>query len=156
MGKKGREIVEINVGELINDLNRAYADQWLGIYMFWYASKNIKGQGKSFAKETFEKIAINGMAHAEKISFRIRTLGGIPIFNTSEMVRLGNCKYPDSLNLSSLEEIVQTLLNYKRCLIEVYSRVIKKTHGKDFVTYAIMEELIKEEVEEEEELESLL
>jgi len=155
MGKKGKEIVEINIGELINDLNRAYADQWLAIYMFWYASKNIKGQGK-VAKEIFEKIANNGMKHAERISFRIRTIGGIPIFNTAEMVRLGNCKYPDSLNLSNLEEAIQTLLNYKRCLIEVYSRIIKKTHGKDFVTYSIFEELIREEVEEEEELESLL
>ncbi|MGC8662977.1 MAG: ferritin-like domain-containing protein [Thermoplasmata archaeon] len=154
MGKKGKEIVEINIGEILNDLNKVYADQWLGIYMFWYASKNLKDQTN--AKKIFEKIYNRGMEHAEKMAFRIRTLGGTPIFNTSEMVRLGNCRYPDSINLSNLGEAVETLLNYKRCLIEVYNRIIKKTHGKDFVTYSMVESIILDEVEDEEELESLL
>ncbi|MDP8012019.1 MAG: ferritin-like domain-containing protein [Thermoplasmata archaeon] len=154
MGKKGREIVEINIGEIINDLNKAYADQWLGVYMFWYASKNIKSQSQ--AKEILERISLKGMEHAEKIAFRIKSLGGTPIFNTSEMVRLGNCRYPDSINLNSLNESLETLLNFKRCLIEVYNRIIKKTHGKDFVTYSMIESIMLDEVEEEEELESLL
>ncbi len=154
MGKKGREIVEINIGEIINDLNKAYADQWLGVYMFWYASKNIKSQSQ--VKEILERISLKGMEHAEKIAFRIKSLGGTPIFNTSEMVRLGNCRYPDSINLNSLNESLETLLNFKRCLIEVYNRIIKKTHGKDFVTYSMIESIMLDEVEEEEELESLL
>ena len=29
MGQRGREIVEIDTKEVINDLNSAYADEWL-------------------------------------------------------------------------------------------------------------------------------
>ena len=35
MRQKGREILEIDVNEVINDLNSAYADEWLAHYQYF-------------------------------------------------------------------------------------------------------------------------
>ena len=34
MGTKGKQIVGLDVAELIGDLNRAYADEWLAAYAY--------------------------------------------------------------------------------------------------------------------------
>ena len=34
MGQKGKEILEIDVNEVIQDLNSAYADEWLSHYQY--------------------------------------------------------------------------------------------------------------------------
>ena len=33
MGKKGRAIVKIDINELLEELNRAYADEWIGLFL---------------------------------------------------------------------------------------------------------------------------
>lgn len=153
MGKKAREIVEISVPEMISDLNRTYADEWLSLYLFWYSSRTTANTN---LRNVLEKIYMRDLKHAEIISSRVKTLGGSIIYNPSEMIRIGNCKYPDSINPKNEREMIESLLNYKRCLIEVFSRLIKKSHGKDFVTYSIVQDIIREEIEDEEILESLL
>ena len=35
MGQKGKQIVEIDVNEVIKDLNSAYADEWLAHYQYF-------------------------------------------------------------------------------------------------------------------------
>ena len=44
MGTKGTEIVELDVAELINDLNRAYADEWLAVYAYNYMGQVATGR----------------------------------------------------------------------------------------------------------------
>lgn len=41
MGKRSREIAEssgLDVDELIDDLNRAYCDEWIAYYYYTYAA----------------------------------------------------------------------------------------------------------------------
>ena len=35
MGQKGREIVEIDVKEVIEDLNSAFADEWMSHFQYF-------------------------------------------------------------------------------------------------------------------------
>jgi bacterioferritin len=35
MGRQGKEIVKANVSEVISDLLKAYADEWLAHYQYW-------------------------------------------------------------------------------------------------------------------------
>jgi bacterioferritin len=35
MGTKGKEIVKLDAGNLINLLNKAFADEWLAYYQYW-------------------------------------------------------------------------------------------------------------------------
>jgi ferritin-like protein len=36
MGTKGKQIVSLDVAELLGDLNRLYADEWLAAYAYNY------------------------------------------------------------------------------------------------------------------------
>ncbi len=155
MGEKGKGIVELNVTELINDLNRIFADEWLSLYIFWYAAQSISGADKKHLKEFFLEVFSKDLKHSEEISKRINALGGKPIYNPSEMIRVGNCNFPPSLDLKNKNNLIGSLLEYKRCLIEAYSRILKKCHGKDVITYQMISEIIKDEVDHEDELEKM-
>ncbi len=155
MGEKGKGIVELNITDLINDLNRIYADEWLSLYLFWYAAQNMGGVENKHLKEFFLDVFSKDLKHSEILSKRIRALGGKTIYNPSEMIRIGNCSFPPSLDLKNKNNLVSSLLEYKRCLIEAYSRILKKCHGKDVVTYNIISEIIQDEVDHEDELEKM-
>jgi bacterioferritin len=43
MGTRGREIIGMDVNELLGMLNRAYASEWLAYYQYWLGAKLIKG-----------------------------------------------------------------------------------------------------------------
>mgnify|MGYP000329505686 CR=1 FL=1 len=49
MGQKGTEIAELDVQELIQDLNRAYADEWLAAYAYTYMAQVVEGRPAAFA-----------------------------------------------------------------------------------------------------------
>ena len=44
MGTKGKEIVGVNVDELLKLLNKAYADEWLAYYQYWVGAKVAAGR----------------------------------------------------------------------------------------------------------------
>ena len=43
MGTKGREIVGLDVDDLLEMLNKALADEWLAYYQYWVGAKLAKG-----------------------------------------------------------------------------------------------------------------
>jgi bacterioferritin len=43
MGTKGRQIVGMDVDELLGILNQAFADEWLAYYQYWLGAKIVKG-----------------------------------------------------------------------------------------------------------------
>ncbi|MGC8584928.1 MAG: ferritin-like domain-containing protein [Thermoplasmata archaeon] len=155
MGTKGKEIVEIGLSELISDLSRVYSDQWMEIYLSWYVKHNYFGEHTIYLKEIMEKIYSSALIRAEKLTYRIRSLGGNTVYNPSEIIRLGNCRYPENININDLQSTIDALLNLKRCIIDVYNRILKKTIGKDPVTYHIIENMLEEEIEEEDRIEIL-
>ncbi len=44
MGIKGKEIVQLDVQELIMDINRAYADEWLAAYAYTHMAQVVTGR----------------------------------------------------------------------------------------------------------------
>ena len=42
MGTRGRAIVGMDVDELLEVLNRAYASEWLAYYQYWLGAKLVK------------------------------------------------------------------------------------------------------------------
>jgi len=71
MGDKGRQIVKMNVEELIYWLNKAYADEWLVYYQYWVGAKVVKGPMK-------EAVIAELTEHAEMLTGRIIQLGAHP------------------------------------------------------------------------------
>ncbi|HKG71462.1 MAG TPA: ferritin-like domain-containing protein, partial [Nitrososphaeraceae archaeon] len=74
MGQKGREIVEIDVNEVIKDLNSAYADEWLAHYQYFLYAQVIEGIDAEILKTKLEEQSNDELNHAKELINRIREL----------------------------------------------------------------------------------
>jgi bacterioferritin len=155
MGTRGREIVGLDVNELLTVLRKAYADEWLAYYQYWTGAKVAKGPMKDAVIAELEQHAIEELNHALLVTNRIIQLGGDPVTDPRDWFRLTNCNYepPD-------DPFVKTLLEQnirgEQCAISVYHKLMEMTRDKDPVTYNIALQIIEQEVEHEEDLQSLL
>lgn len=155
MGSRGISIVGMDVKKLLTMLNKALADEWLAHYQYWVGSKVVAGPMKDAVAAELVQHATEEMAHAELLTTRIIQLGGTPILTPDKWLKLTNCTYeaPD-------DPFVQTVLEQnirgEQCAISVYDKMMKVTKEADPVTYNIALQIIEQEVEHEEDLQSLL
>ena len=49
MGTKGQQIVGLKIDDVIEMLNKAFADEWLAYYQYWLGAKVVKGPMKDAA-----------------------------------------------------------------------------------------------------------
>jgi bacterioferritin len=155
MGSRGREIVGMDVGELLGLLRKAYADEWFAYYQYWVGAKVAKGPMKDAIIAELVQHAADELRHAEMLTTRIIQLGGSPVSKPEDWYKLSNCGYdaPD-------DPFVQTLLDQnikaEQCAISVYRSLMELTETKDPVTYNIVLQILGDEVEHEEDLQALL
>lgn len=157
MGKKGKEIVELNVKQLIEDLNRAYADEWLAVYAYTHMAQVVTGCPAAEALRSLLKdTASDELEHQQELAERIVSLGGTPVPDPSKLVSSSNAGYPPvPKDPTDLKAMVRTVIEAERGAIEVYHKLAKKTEGKDPLTYALIVHILGEEVEHEDEFEAL-
>ncbi|MGC9005471.1 MAG: ferritin-like domain-containing protein, partial [Candidatus Micrarchaeia archaeon] len=93
MGKKAKEIVGENVNKIIEELNKALADEWLAYLQYWNAAKIIRGKIANVATKELENIAKDELEHATELTERIIQLGGKPIVDPKEYYTKTNCGY---------------------------------------------------------------
>jgi bacterioferritin len=79
MGTKGREIVGMDVEQLLKLLNRAFADEWLAYYQYWLGAKVVKGPMKEAVIAELLQHATDELRHADMVAGRIIQLGGTPV-----------------------------------------------------------------------------
>lgn len=158
MGTKGIQIVELDVAELIADLNRAYADEWLAAYAYTHMAQVVTGRpAAKFLAESLKDTAKDELEHQGELAERIAQLGGKPLADISQLVQTSNAGYPTPpANEKDFEGIVRTVIAAERDAIEVYDNLAHKTHGKDPITYELIVHILGEEVEHETEFEMLL
>ena len=157
MGKKGREIVELDIKKLIEELNRAYADEWLAHFYLLHAAHMVSGINSQEISEVFKKSASEELTHASSIAERIIQLGGTPVAKIEEIANVSHIKRFDfPKDSSDLKAFIQIFLEAERTVIDAYNELLKKTQQKDIVTHELVEHLLEEEVADEEELENLL
>lgn len=154
MGQKGREIVKMNVDELINLLNKALADEWLAYYQYWIGAKVVKGPMKDAVIAELNLHATEELSHAMLISTRIVQLGGTPVLSPEEWFKITNCGYDAPVN-PYVEEILNQNIKGEQCAIRVYNDLLNTTREADPVTYNIILTIISQEVEHEEDLSAL-
>ena len=154
MGTRGREIVGMDVKELLNLLNRAYASEWLAYYQYWLGAKVIKGPMKDAVAAELTLHATEELGHANLLSNRILQLGGIPVAEPRDWYALSPCAYD-----APSDPYVGTLLDQniagEQCAINVYKNLMDLTKDKDMVTYNLALTILEQEVEHEEDLQSL-
>jgi bacterioferritin len=157
MGKQFRNIVDLSLKELVKELNKAYCDEWLAFYLYWYMSQVVSGKTYAGMKEFLEKLAKDEFEHAGELAELITKLGDVPTANPMEIEKHANAPYMmPPKNTADINRIIRIVLEAESQAIEVYSKLAKKTLGKDPVTYQLIAHILSEETEHEEMFESLM
>ena len=154
MAEIGRSIVKMDVDKLLNLLNKALADEWLAYYQYWIGAKVVKGPMKDAVIAELELHATEELSHALLLVDRIVQLGGTPVLTTDEWTKITNCGYekPDDPFVSV---ILDQNIKGEQCAIRVYSELLDLTRVGDPITYDVILQILKDEVEHEEELVAL-
>jgi len=157
MGKKAREIVGLDLKDLIKDLDKAYCDEWLAYYAWWYMAQAVEGKGYEDMAEFLNKIAKDELEHATELAERIIELGGLPTNIPTVLVKNSNGGYPGVMkDLSDYDEIIKIVTKAEAGAIDVYNKIAKKTFGKDHDTYQLACHIMGEEIGHEEMFENLI
>jgi bacterioferritin len=154
MGTRGREIVGIDVNQLLKLLNQAYASEWLAYYQYWLGAKVIKGPMKDAVAAELTLHATEELNHAMLISNRILQLGGAPVLSPKDWFTLSPCKY-DAPADPYVAVLLDQNISGEQCAITTYKGLMDATKDKDMVTYNMALTILEQEVEHEEDLQSL-
>jgi bacterioferritin len=155
MAKFGNSIIKgLEVSEIIAVLNRAYADEWLAHYQYFIEAKVVKGIMKDAAIVELNQHAADELRHATMVADRIIQLGGTPLLNPKEWFTHTSCGYEEPKDFDVVS-ILQDSIKGEQCAISVYSQLVDMTRDKDIVTYDIVSQILADEVEHEEDLQSL-
>jgi len=157
MGKQARAIVDLSLKDLVKELNKAYCDEWLAFYLYWYMAQVVSGRAYEDMKEMLEKVAKDELEHATELADLITKLGDVPVANLTELEKNANAPYMmPPKNTADLNRIIRIVTEAEAGAIEVYNKIAKKTFGKDNVTYQLVTHILSEEVSHEEMFENLL
>jgi bacterioferritin len=154
MGTRGRAIVGMDVNELLNLLNGAFASEWLAYYQYWLGAKVIKGPMKDAVAAELILHATEELNHATLLATRIIQLDGTPVLNPKDWFGISPCAYesPEDPYVSVL--LAQNIAG-EQCAISAYKNLMDVTKDKDMVTYNLALTILEQEVEHEEDLQSL-
>ncbi len=155
MGTKGKEIVGMDVSKLIKLLNKAYADEWLAYYQYWIGAKVAKGPMRGQVVAELEEHAADELKHAGMLTDRMIQLGGTPILKPADWYKMSNCGY-DAPEDPFVKTLLKQNIKGEQCAIDVYKRLSETVQDKDPITYNMLLEILADEVEHEEDLQSLL
>jgi bacterioferritin len=157
MGKQARAIVELGLKDLVRELNKAYCDEWLAFYLYWYMAQVVSGKAYEDISEMLTKIANDELEHAKELADLIVKLGSVPTANPMDIEKNANAPYliPPK-NTADINRIIRIVTEAEAGAIEVYNKIAKKTLGKDNVTYQLITHILSEEVTHEEMFENLL
>jgi len=155
MGSKAREIIGMDVNELLVLLRKAYSDEWFAYYQYWLGAKLVKGPMKDAVGAELLQHATEELAHADMVAMRIIQLGGMPVSKPEEWYKLSNCGY-DPPDDPFVKVLLEQNIKGEQCAIGVYNHLLDLTREKDPVTYNMVLTILQQEVEHEEDLQALL
>lgn len=157
MGTTGRSVVDLDINALLTDLRRAMLMELQTFYSLWATAIVAEGFHGEELTEHFKADALEELGHAEKLANRILELGGDAVVDPGSWAAgaggpwVGPRKDP-----SDADGMVGDQIKAEAAAILHYNTVAKMTFGKDPVTYALVTELLADEVRHEEFLENLL
>lgn len=154
MGTRGREIVGMDVNEIIKELNKALADEWLAYYQYWIGAKVAKGPMRGAVVAELEEHAGEELEHAGMLVERIIQLGGTPVLSPEDWYKKTNCGYDPPMD-PHVKKLLEQNIKGEQCAIDVYQKLSIVLKDKDPITYQMVLEILEDEIEHEQELEAL-
>jgi len=154
MGTRGREIVGMDVNELLKMLNEAFASEWLAYYQYWLGAKLIKGPMKDAVAAELNLHATEELNHANLLAARIIQLGGNTVTDPRRWFDLSPCAY-DAPDDAYVAVLLDQNIAGEQCAISAYKRIMDATKDKDMISYNLALTILEQEVEHEEDLQSM-
>ena len=154
MGTRGIEIIGMDVNEIVKELNKALADEWLAYYQYWIGAKVAKGPMRGAVVAELEEHAGEELEHAGMLVERIVQLGGTPVLTPEDWYKVTNCGY-EAPSDPHVKKLLEQNIKGEQCAIDVYQKLSKMLKDKDPITYQMVLEILEDEVEHEDELEAL-
>lgn len=151
MGQLAQKISKVDREELLKVLNIAYAEEWLAYYQYWVGAQVAVGPMRKAIAAEFIEHANEELHHASRLSARIIELGGTPVLDPAVWQKVALCKY-EAPEKPYVVNLLEENLVAERCAIARYQKICEMTEGKDIVTYELSAEILKDEVEHEEEI----
>ena len=155
MERKGIKIVKGNVGEIVEKLNKALSDEWLAYYQYWIGAKVVKGKFREEVVAELTQHAGDELKHAGMIADRIIQLGGTPVLKPEDWYKLTNCGY-DAPTDPDVIPVLKQNIKGEQCAIDVYQYLAEYLKDKDPITYYMVLDILKDEIEHEDDLINIL
>jgi bacterioferritin len=153
VGTKAREIVGLDVDELLEKLNKAYADEWLAYYQYWVGAQVIQGPARGAVAGELMVHAGEELGHAALLVERMIQLGGTPLLKPEDWYKMTNCGY-EAPEDPYVEVLLEQNIAGEQCAIGVYQELMDFTRDKDPVTYDLALQIMTDELEHEEDLQA--
>jgi bacterioferritin len=157
MGTVGREIVGGKVDEIIDLLNQGIAAEINDAYRYLLLSTVAEGVHGRPVAELFARTAQDEWGHVALLMERVSQLGGEPLASPAEASQRSYAEYRAApKDLSDVRTMVQDSLAGERAAIRFYRDLFDRTRDVDPVTAEIARRALADEIDDEDELESLL
>lgn len=153
MGKEAIKISSVDVKKLLKILNAALSEEWLAYYQYWIGARVMEGPMRSEVEPELLLHADQELNHAVLVTERIIQLGGTPVLNPNQWTKLARCSY-DEPSDPYIEMILEQNLKGERCAIKRYQEIADFTAGKDHATHQMAVQILNEELEHEDDIES--
>ncbi len=157
MGRTGRSVVDLDVNALLTDLRRAMLMELQTFYSLWMTSIVAEGFHGEELTEHFKADALEELGHAERLANRILELGGDAVVEPGSWAAgAGGPWIAPRKDPSDADGMVADQIKAEAAAILHYNSIAKMTFGRDPVTYALVTDLLADEVRHEEFLENLI
>jgi len=117
-------------------------------------AKVIKGPMKDAVAAELLLHSTEELAHANLLATRIIQLDGTPVLEPKDWYTLSPCKY-DAPSDPYVAVLLDQNIAGEQCAISSYKHLMDVTKDKDMVTYNMALTILEQEVEHEEDLQSL-
>ena len=145
--KKGVDLVTKKNSDIITELKKAYADEWIAYFQYKALAKIATGRGSFQFSKAILEISEDEEEHADELAERITELGSEPITDWDSINQMANCPYPAELpDKKDLEGMAKLILEDERCAIAVYDKIMKLTKDIDFKTFNLVMHILEEEI----------
>ncbi len=134
-------------------LDHALATEWVCVLRYSQNAQVAQGIHAEAVANEFREHAREEQDHAEKLSDRIKQLGGTPDLDPATLLERAHAPYVAG---GSLADMLRENLIAERVVVEIYGSMIRFIGDKDPTTRRLLEFILEQEEEHADDLADLL
>lgn len=115
---KDKKIIKLLIG--------AYADEWLAYYQYLVGSNVVRGDLAQEAIKELVQHANDEKRHADMLTKHIIDLGGLPILDFADLLKISGCGYLVPPVNGDIKIILEQNIEGERCAIKFYKDLLER------------------------------